>query len=86
MFLTAVGSAEYTEEPATKVAFQTTLNLPGCSASLSLLGTGKPRGYRIESIVTMEDYHTCVKPSPTMIIFNVLFFLLVGIVSVVINT
>ncbi|EXC11707.1 Chalcone--flavonone isomerase [Morus notabilis] len=36
----SVGSAEYAEEPATKVAFQTTLSLPSCSSSLSLLGTG----------------------------------------------
>ncbi|KAL6999691.1 Fatty-acid-binding protein 3, chloroplastic [Sarracenia purpurea var. burkii] len=36
----SVGSPEYTEEPATKVKFQTLLNLPGCSCPLSLLGTG----------------------------------------------
>ncbi|KAF3442307.1 hypothetical protein FNV43_RR16223 [Rhamnella rubrinervis] len=36
----SVGSAEYTEEPATKVQFLTTLSLPDCSGSLSLLGTG----------------------------------------------
>ncbi|KAL3333248.1 hypothetical protein AABB24_033363 [Solanum stoloniferum] len=36
----SVGSAEYTEEPATKVKFQRSLSLPGCSTSLSLLGTG----------------------------------------------
>ncbi|EOY13612.1 Chalcone-flavanone isomerase family protein isoform 3, partial [Theobroma cacao] len=35
-----VGAADYTEEPATKVKFQTSLSLPGCSSSLSLLGTG----------------------------------------------
>ncbi|PHT43729.1 Fatty-acid-binding protein 3 [Capsicum baccatum] len=33
----SVGS---TEEPATKVKFQRSLSLPGCSTSLSLLGTG----------------------------------------------
>ncbi|GMN64504.1 hypothetical protein TIFTF001_033577 [Ficus carica] len=38
--LNASSASEYMEEPATKVAFQTTLNLPGCSSSLSLLGTG----------------------------------------------
>ncbi|KAI3753620.1 hypothetical protein L2E82_25679 [Cichorium intybus] len=32
--------ADYTEEPATKVKFQTSLSLPGCSSSLSLIGTG----------------------------------------------
>ncbi|KAH7512755.1 hypothetical protein FEM48_Zijuj12G0124000 [Ziziphus jujuba var. spinosa] len=36
----SVGSAEYTEESATKVKFQTTLDLPSCSNSLTLLGTG----------------------------------------------
>ncbi|KAM1755654.1 hypothetical protein ACFX12_007964 [Malus domestica] len=36
----AVGSAEYIEEPATKEKFQTSLSLPGCSSSLTLLGTG----------------------------------------------
>ncbi|XP_011098156.1 fatty-acid-binding protein 3, chloroplastic [Sesamum indicum] len=35
----SVVSSEYTEEPETKVKFQTSLSLPGCS-SLSLLGTG----------------------------------------------
>ncbi|KAL8510067.1 hypothetical protein ACS0TY_017047 [Phlomoides rotata] len=33
-------SSEYSEEPTTKVKFQTSLSLPGCSSSLSLLGTG----------------------------------------------
>ncbi|KAG9149964.1 hypothetical protein Leryth_010039 [Lithospermum erythrorhizon] len=36
----SVGNAEYIEEPATKVKFQTSISLPGCSTSLSLLGTG----------------------------------------------
>ncbi|XWS27424.1 hypothetical protein CRYUN_Cryun26dG0114100 [Craigia yunnanensis] len=35
----SVGTADYTEEPTTKVKFQTSLSLPGCSSSLSLLGT-----------------------------------------------
>nr|XP_043620631.1 fatty-acid-binding protein 3, chloroplastic isoform X2 [Erigeron canadensis] len=34
------GKTEYAEEPATNVKFQTLLNLPGCSSSLSLIGTG----------------------------------------------
>ncbi|XAR56408.1 Chalcone isomerase [Bertholletia excelsa] len=34
------GSPEYTEEPTTKVKFQTLLSLPDCSSPLSLLGTG----------------------------------------------
>ncbi|KAB2623517.1 fatty-acid-binding protein 3-like [Pyrus ussuriensis x Pyrus communis] len=37
---TSVGRAEYIEEPATKERFQTSLSLPGCSSSLTLLGTG----------------------------------------------
>ncbi|KAJ4981812.1 hypothetical protein NE237_032649 [Protea cynaroides] len=36
----SVESAEYAVEPATNVKFQTTISLPGCSNSLSLLGTG----------------------------------------------
>lgn len=36
----SVVSREYTEEPATKVKFQTSLSIPGCSTSLSLTGTG----------------------------------------------
>ncbi|XP_044474086.1 fatty-acid-binding protein 3, chloroplastic [Mangifera indica] len=36
----SVGSAECTEEPVTKVKFQTSLSLPGFSCPLSLLGTG----------------------------------------------
>ncbi|KAL3733963.1 hypothetical protein ACJRO7_023332 [Eucalyptus globulus] len=36
----SVGSESYAEEPATRVKFQTPLTLPGCSTSLSLVGTG----------------------------------------------
>ncbi|KAL5804896.1 hypothetical protein ACOSQ3_031696 [Xanthoceras sorbifolium] len=36
----SVGSAEYTEEPATSVKFLTSLSLPGCSSPFFLLGTG----------------------------------------------
>ncbi|KAK9204341.1 hypothetical protein WN943_014599 [Citrus x changshan-huyou] len=39
-YFSAVGSAEYTEEPVTKVKFQKSLSLPGYSSPLSLLGTG----------------------------------------------
>ncbi|KAL5990074.1 Fatty-acid-binding protein 3, chloroplastic [Asimina triloba] len=35
-----VGSAEFMVEPATNVKFQSTLSVPGCSAPLTLLGTG----------------------------------------------
>jgi len=38
--ITAAANAEYVEEPATNVKFQTCLNFPGCSNSLTLLGTG----------------------------------------------
>ncbi|XP_062087246.1 fatty-acid-binding protein 3, chloroplastic [Humulus lupulus] len=51
---TSVGNAEYTEEPATKVKFQATLNLPGCSSSLSLLGTGVRE--KIFAIVGVKVY------------------------------
>ncbi|KAL7591892.1 hypothetical protein Lser_V15G35031 [Lactuca serriola] len=33
-------ASDYAEEPATNVKFPTLLNLPGCSSSLSLIGTG----------------------------------------------
>ncbi|KAF5728081.1 hypothetical protein HS088_TW21G00224 [Tripterygium wilfordii] len=36
----SVGTAEYAEEPSTKVKFQKSLSLPGCESSMSLLGTG----------------------------------------------
>lgn len=38
--LVSVGNAEYIEEPTTNVKFQRSLSIPGCSTSLSLLGTG----------------------------------------------
>ncbi|VFQ79150.1 unnamed protein product [Cuscuta campestris] len=34
------GNADYRQEPATKVKFQASLSIPGCSESLSLVGTG----------------------------------------------
>ncbi|XP_024966688.1 fatty-acid-binding protein 3, chloroplastic isoform X2 [Cynara cardunculus var. scolymus] len=34
------GNTEYVEEPATNVKFQSSLSLPGCPSSLSLIGTG----------------------------------------------
>ncbi|KAI7756108.1 hypothetical protein M8C21_008764 [Ambrosia artemisiifolia] len=36
----SVGNTDYAEEPATSVKFPTSLDLPGCSTSLSLIGTG----------------------------------------------
>lgn len=39
--MSAVGSEQYAEEPKTNVKFPTSLKLPGCSNSLSLLGTGQ---------------------------------------------
>ncbi|KAF5766530.1 putative chalcone isomerase [Helianthus annuus] len=36
----ASASVEYAEEPATSVKFPTSLDLPGCSTALSLIGTG----------------------------------------------
>ncbi|KAF2314459.1 hypothetical protein GH714_026640 [Hevea brasiliensis] len=49
--MAAVGSAEYTQEPATNVKFRTSLSLPGCSSSLSLLGIGQ-----------LLSYHTKIVP------------------------
>lgn len=36
----STANAEYVEEPATNVKFQTSLSFPGCSDSLTLFGTG----------------------------------------------
>ncbi|XP_022140846.1 fatty-acid-binding protein 3, chloroplastic [Momordica charantia] len=38
--IASVGNTEYVVEPSTNVKFSTSLSLPGCSTSLSLLGTG----------------------------------------------
>ncbi|KAB1669657.1 hypothetical protein ES319_1Z022700v1 [Gossypium barbadense] len=43
----SVGTADYTEEPATKVKFRTSLSVPDCSTSLSLLGTGQEKVFAI---------------------------------------
>ncbi|PIM97697.1 Chalcone isomerase [Handroanthus impetiginosus] len=51
----SVISSEYTEEPETKVKFQTSLTLPGCSSSLSLLGTGY-REKKVFAIIGVKVY------------------------------
>ncbi|KAL5565051.1 hypothetical protein UlMin_028215 [Ulmus minor] len=62
---TSVGSAEYTEEPATKVKFQTTLSLPGCSSSLSLLGTGFRE--KVFAIVGVKVYAAGLYVNPSVL-------------------
>ncbi|KAG6424440.1 hypothetical protein SASPL_114858 [Salvia splendens] len=56
-----VVSSEYLEEPQTKVKYQTSLSLPGCSSSLSLLGTGQLWyhvfiGYNLCHFVILSGY------------------------------
>ncbi|PON98572.1 Chalcone isomerase, 3-layer sandwich [Trema orientale] len=68
---TSVGSAEYTEEPATKVKFQTTLNLPCFSSSLSLLGTANATtipGFRekVFAIVGVKVYAAGLYVNPAV--------------------
>lgn len=55
--MAAVVGAEYTEEPATAVKFQRSLSLPGCSGSLSLLGTGQLLYYLSAFLKKNEDRH-----------------------------
>ncbi|KAK8638217.1 hypothetical protein V6N13_136655 [Hibiscus sabdariffa] len=60
----SVGTADYTEEPTTKVKFQTSLSLPGCSSPLSLLVQGTGRKF-LPSLVLrfmLRDYMS-IKPS-----------------------
>ncbi|XP_030928385.1 fatty-acid-binding protein 3, chloroplastic-like isoform X1 [Quercus lobata] len=61
----SVVSAEYTEEPATTVKFQRSLSLPGCSGSLSLLGTG----YREKSfaIIGVKVYAAGLYVNPSIL-------------------
>ncbi|KAK4577031.1 hypothetical protein RGQ29_027513 [Quercus rubra] len=58
-------SSEFTEEPATTVKFQRSLSLPGCSGSLSLLGTG----YREKSfaIIGVKVYAAGLYVNPSIL-------------------
>lgn len=53
------------EEPATKVKFQSSLNLPGCSSSLSLLGTGYRE--KVFAIVGVKVYAAGLYVNPSIL-------------------
>lgn len=61
----SVGSAEYTEEPTTNVKFQRSLNLPGCSGSLSLLGTGYRE--KVFAIIGVKVYAVGLYVNPSIL-------------------
>ncbi|KAH8518807.1 hypothetical protein H0E87_000608, partial [Populus deltoides] len=59
------GSAEYTEEPAAKARFQTSLSLPGCSTSLSLLGTGYTE--KVFAVIGVKVYAAGIYVNPSIL-------------------
>ncbi|XP_047951297.1 fatty-acid-binding protein 3, chloroplastic [Salvia hispanica] len=59
-----VVSSEYLEEPQTKVKFQTSLSLPGCSSSLSLLGTGYRE--KVFAIIGVKVYAAGLYANPSI--------------------
>ncbi|GLU14696.1 hypothetical protein SLE2022_312500 [Rubroshorea leprosula] len=61
----SVGGTETMEEPATKVKFQTSLSLPGCSSSLSLLGTGYRE--KVFAILGVKVYAAGLYVNPSII-------------------
>ncbi|KDP39780.1 hypothetical protein JCGZ_04939 [Jatropha curcas] len=61
----SVGSSGYTEEPATNVRFQTSLSLPGCSSSLSLLGTGYRE--KVFAIIGVKVYAAGLYVNPSIL-------------------
>lgn len=61
----SVGSAEYTEETATKEKFQRSLSLPGCSTSLSLLGTGYRE--KVFAIIGVKVYAAGLYVNPSIL-------------------
>uniref|UniRef100_A0A3N7EE95 Chalcone-flavonone isomerase family protein n=1 Tax=Populus trichocarpa TaxID=3694 RepID=A0A3N7EE95_POPTR len=60
-----IGSAEYTQEPATKERFQTSLSLPGCSTSLSLLGTGYTE--KVFAVIGVKVYAAGIYVNPSIL-------------------
>lgn len=61
----SVGRAEYTEETATKEKFQRSLSLPGCSTSLSLLGTGYRE--KVFAIIGVKVYAAGLYVNPSIL-------------------
>ncbi|PPD78394.1 hypothetical protein GOBAR_DD24688 [Gossypium barbadense] len=60
-----VGTADYTEEPATKVKFRTSLSVPDCSTSLSLLGTGYRE--KVFAIIGVKVYAAGLYVNPSIL-------------------
>ncbi|XP_030552104.1 fatty-acid-binding protein 3, chloroplastic isoform X2 [Rhodamnia argentea] len=58
------GSESYAEEPATGVKFQTSLTLPGCSTSLSLVGTGYRE--KVFAIIGVKVYAAGLYVNPSI--------------------
>ncbi|TYH35394.1 hypothetical protein ES332_D13G190300v1 [Gossypium tomentosum] len=61
----SVGTADYTEEPATKVKFRTSLSVPDCSTSLSLLGTGYRE--KVFAIIGVKVYAAGLYVNPSIL-------------------
>ncbi|XP_051135589.1 fatty-acid-binding protein 3, chloroplastic isoform X2 [Andrographis paniculata] len=61
---TSVVNSEYTEEPETKVKFQTSVSLPGCSSPLSLLGTGYRE--KVFAIIKVKVYAAALYTNPSI--------------------
>nr|QQG64130.1 chalcone isomerase-like protein [Ocimum tenuiflorum] len=59
-----VVSSEYSEEPQTKVKYQTSLSLPGCSSTLSLLGTGYRE--KVFAIIGVKVYAAGLYTNPSI--------------------
>ncbi|XP_073311828.1 fatty-acid-binding protein 3, chloroplastic-like [Primulina huaijiensis] len=55
---------EYIEEPGTNVKFQSSLNLPGCSSSLSFLGAGYRE--KVIAIIGVKVYAAGLYANPTI--------------------
>ncbi|MBA0632700.1 hypothetical protein Godav_001394, partial [Gossypium davidsonii] len=60
-----VGTADYTEEPATKVKFRASLSVPDCSTSLSLLGTGYRE--KVFAIIGVKVYAAGLYVNPSIL-------------------
>ncbi|XP_074311190.1 fatty-acid-binding protein 3, chloroplastic [Silene latifolia] len=61
----SVGSVEYVEEPSTKVKFPNSVDIPGCSSSLTLLGTGYRE--KVFAIIGVKVYAAGLYVNPTML-------------------
>ncbi|KAH9619734.1 hypothetical protein KSS87_019615 [Heliosperma pusillum] len=61
----SAGSLEYVEEPATKVKFPNSVDIPGCSTSLSLLGSGYRE--KVFAIIGVKVYAAGLYVNPAML-------------------